>query len=575
MENNALYSYHVFLFPFQWQFVGKEMKNKTLEERTCLKELIGLFDDTSWKRGKYNTDTILNYNEYNYFYDMVRDVLFDQGEDLEKAIVANLAYDIPPNTHSYNFKVCIDAYKNEYKSYSLYIDSIILHLYSTGVGVLSFHLNNRLVSQSQPDDILNINQVGRRLYPPFFGIDSNLVGLQAQFECADFAKGLDYVQTKELAVNISVISDSNFEDFSSYINPENFSSNPFQIPKHISFLFHGIPLTVDKANFKADDRKVYINPLIDDRMFVLCWYGNDEIVKRLKLNDEDHGRDKDRKLIYLHDDWWYKFMFNDQKYSTCQNQEMQQEFIQKHTYTRWSDLGTLYGINRYSFVCLTGSLDHLKKPWINAHFIVNHIQTMYYKLCELCLVQRACLLRFSDEVARISTMKDDKKISLTDRVNNLYQQYLRFVNRIHFREVTAQEQGIELYNMLQEHMKIENNVKDLGREIQELQTYVSLIQDQKQNRNIEILTMIGALFILPSFIISFFGMIVMPQKADIPKIQTLLLLVPLLIAPIIYFLINRQRAKKWLGWLILFTLLTTILIIVTMYFFKFTNLLKA
>jgi hypothetical protein len=572
MENNALYSYHVFLFPFQWQFAGKEMKNKTLEQRTCLKELIGLFADTKWKRGEYKTDTVLNYNEYNYFYGMVRDVLFDKGEDLEKAIVANLAYDIPPDSHSYNFKVCIDAYKNEYKSYSLHIDSILLHLYSTGVGVLSFHLNNRLEEQSQPDDILNINQVGRRLYPPFFGIDSSLVGSQAQFECTDFAKGLDYVQTKELAVNISVISDTNFEDFSSYANPGNFSSNPFQIPQHISFLFQGIPLTVNKADFKADDRKVYINPLIDDRMFVLCWYGNDEIVDRLELNDKAHGRDKDQKLIYLNDDWWYKFMFNDQKYSTCQNQKMQQKFIYKHTYTRWSDLGTLYGINRYSFVCLTGSLENLKR--YNAHFIVNHMQTMYYKLCELCLVQRACLLRFSDEVAHISKMKDDKKISLTDRVNNLYQQYLRFVNRIHFREVTAQEQGIELYNMLQEHMKIENNVKDLDREIQELHTYVSLIQDQKQNRNVELLTIIGALFILPTFFINFFGLIIMPQRGAFPMPQSILLLLPLLIAPFIYFLIDQRRAKRWLIWLIVFTLFAILLVIGIMYLFEFTNFLN-
>lgn len=90
--------------------------------------------------------------------------------------------------------------------------------------------------------------------------------------------------------------------------------------------------------------------------------------------------------------------------------KMKKKLIKKHTYDRWSDYGTFFGVNRYSFVCLTGSLDHLKIPYVNAAFLVNHIQTMYYKLCELCLVQRACLLRFSDEVAHISTMKDDKNI---------------------------------------------------------------------------------------------------------------------------------------------------------------------
>lgn len=567
MENSNLYSYHVFLFPFQWQFVGLEMKDKTLEDRTCLKKLLGHFENTQWKRGVYKPETVLTYNEYNYFYSMVRDALFDEGENLEKAIVANLSYDILPDTYTFDFNGCIDGYKNEFKSYSLHIDSILMHLYSTGVGVLSFHLNNRDINQSRPEDILNINQLGRRIYPPFFGIDSSLVGTQAQFSSNDFQKGLDIVKTKELAVNVSIISDLNFEDFQSYTNSENFRSNPFQIPKHFNFLFQGIPITVDKKDYKSPSRKIFVNPLIDDRMFVLCWYGNEKIVKRLKLNDKDHGRDRNKNLVYLQDDWWYRYMFNDQNSATCQNQEMKQKLIDKHTYTRWSDYGTLYGINRYSFVCLTSELENLKK--YNAHFLVNHVQTMYYKLCELCLVQRACLLRFSDEVARISTMKDDKRISLADRVGNLYKQYLRFVNRIYFREVTAQEQGIELYDMLQEHMKIEINVKDLDREIQELHTYTSLIQDQKQNQNIELLTIIGALFILPSFITGFFGMNIFPQACTINNSYPLLFLIPLVVGPVIYYFIDRKKRKKWVKWLILFSLVVVLIIVGLMAATKF------
>jgi len=546
-----LYSYHVFLFPFQWQFVNKEMHNKTLEERTSLKELIKLFEkNTKWKRNKYKVDTILNYNEYNYYYSMVREVLFDEGKELDKAIIANLSYDIEPDAYTYNFKVCTDGVKKIDKSYSLHIDSILLHLYSTGVGVLSFHLNNRLKEQCEPDDILNINQAGRRLYPPFFGMDSNLVGTQAQFEFNDFSFGLDILQKNELAEEFSIMSDLHFDDFSAYRNSENFQSNPFNIPRHISFLFQDIPLTVNKGDFNGKDKKVYINPLIDDRMFVVCWYGNDKIIDDLKANVNEHGRDEKGNILYLDSDWWYKFMFNDQKNITCQNIEMKKELIKKHTYTRWSDYGTFYGLNRYSFVCLTSKLDTLKN--YNASFIVNHMQTMYYKMAELCLVQRACLLRFSDEVTEISTMEEDKKNLLTKRVGNLNQQYLRFVNKIYFREVTAQEQGIELYDMMQECMKIGNNVKELDQEIKELHSYVSLIENQEQSRNIELLTIIGALFILPTFIINFLGLIILPQNHQLCLWQFWPVLL-LLIGPIIYFLIDPKRAKRWMAWLILFT----------------------
>ncbi len=554
-----LYSYHVFLFPFQWLFVGKEMKEKTLEQRTCLKELGDLFKNTRWKQKPYKTDTILNYNEFNYFYSMVREALFDKGDlTPDKAIISNLFYDIPSNTHTYNFKVCTDGYQKSYKSYSLHIDSIILHLYSTGVGVLSFHLNNRLKEQSAPDDILNINQAGRRLYPPFFGMDHNVVGTQAQFEFNDFSYGLDIVQQNELAVEFSIISDSHFDDFRNFRNPENFKSNPFQIPGHISFLFKGIPLTVDREDFKGTGKKVYINPLIDDRMFVLCWYGNDELSTELP---KEVGKNADGlpENKYESDDWWYKFMFNDQNNLTCQNPGMKKDLIKKHTYIRWSDYGTLYGVNRYSFVCLTGSLAHLKN--VNAAFLINHMQTMYYKLCELCLVQRACIIRFSEEVTGISSMQDNKKISLTDRIGSLYQQYMRFVNRIYFREVTAQEQGIELYNMLQEHMQIEKNVKDLDHEIKELHSYISLLQSQRLSRNTELLTIIGAMFIMPSFVLSFTGVVLFQFRAHkLEQWEVSLFLLPLLVGPIIYYTIDRKRAKKWMQWWALFILVVVLIL---------------
>lgn len=138
------------------------------------------------------------------------------------------------------------------------------------------------------------------------------------------------VQQKELAVEFSIKSELNFEDFRCYRNPDNFKSNPFQIPGHISFLFDGIPITVDKEDFKSPDLKVYINPLIDDRMFVICWYGNDELINEFMANDKDHCRDEKGHLVYQESDWWYKFIFNDQKDATCQNKN--EEEINQETY---------------------------------------------------------------------------------------------------------------------------------------------------------------------------------------------------------------------------------------------------
>jgi len=543
-----LFSYHVFMFPFQWQIVGAEMRNKTMEERTCLKEFVEHFNPVLWKRIPYKTDTVLNYNEYNYFYGMARDVLFDDGKPLDKTIIANLFYDIKPDTYTYDITVCDKDSKTI--KYSLDIDAIILHLYSTGVGVLSFHLNNRLDTQKDPESILAINQAGRRLYPPFFGIDFDVVGTQKQYSYDDFAYGIDISTKKELAQGISVLSDLNFENFKDYDNADHFASNPFQLPKHIAFLFDGVPITVDKKDYKSIDKKIFITPSLDDRMYVVCWYGNDEKAEELskltRVREEAHPVMNKNSI-----DWWYRYMFNDQSMATCQDDTMKWELIKKKTYWRWSGLYTFFGVSRYSLVCLTGSLDTLKKPYVNAAFLVNHVQTMYYKMAELCLVQRACLLRFSEEVTGISSMKENKNsLPIADRVSNLYKQYIRFVNRIHFREITAQEQGIELYRMMHEGMKIPENVKDLDKEIHELYEYVTLSQEQKQNRNIELLTIIGAVFIFPAIISGFFDMAVFPPMFKMEFKYVLPFLSMFLIIPLVYLFFHNRQNKKWL-WIIL------------------------
>lgn len=439
------------------------------------------------------------------------------------------------------------------------------------MGVISFHLCNREVSQSSEDDILRINQFGRRLYPPFFNLNSEKVGTPFQFSDNDFESGLSSARGKELADSITIGCDSFAEDFLGYSSVDYFASNPFQIPKAFQFLFEKVPLTVDK-NAKGEKDKIFISPLFDDRMFVICWYGNNNLANQLNESSGSNDSTHEEYYAYKKNDWWYQYLFVDGGFRTCRNNEMWYQFLNKQTNARWIEFGTLFGVTRYSFMLLTEDLPTLREN--NSAFLVNHLQTMYYKIVEHCLVQRACLLRFSDEVTRLSALKEKNDPGLAEKVSSFYKQYIRFINKIYFREVTAQEQGIELYNLLQEQMGLEQNVKNLDEEIEELHNYVMLLQEKKQNRNIELLTIIGALFILPTFFVNFFGLIIMPQQEPNPKGLSILLLMPLLIAPFIYFLVDQRRSRKWLIWLIIFAILSIILITGIMYFFEFTKFLN-
>jgi Mg2+ and Co2+ transporter CorA len=121
------------------------------------------------------------------------------------------------------------------------------------------------------------------------------------------------------------------------------------------------------------------------------------------------------------------------------------------------------------------------------------------------------MLRFSQEVTNISQLPaKDRKIG--KRVGSLYKQYIRFINKIYFREVTAQEQGIELYDMLQTHMRLDVHVKELEGEIRELHNYVLILEENERSEKLDVLTYIGAFFVVPSFVVSFVGLSLFDDK---------------------------------------------------------------
>lgn len=557
----ALYSYHVFLFPFEWKYGGEKPRGTTLEEKTVLWDWMEALKNTPWKRSAFAVDSRLKYNEYHYFYDFVRESLYDRNATEEDPYICHYAYDIPPDTLEYKIGVSLGADAGQ-RTYTLLIDTIILHLYSTGVGVLSFHLNNRREDQQEADDILRINQFGRRIFPPFFGMPSADVGTSAQFERGGFVEGLAMVQQRELPLSLSIGDEAYAEDFSGYSTPP--SDGGFVLPKCFQHLFKGIPIR-GRGQASSAGFQITIQPLLDDRMFVLCWYGNVELVALMQESA------KMETAAYPNSEWWYKYVFVDSPgMATMQNPILLKKSLEEHTNVRWLNYGTFFGASRYSFVCLTGTLETLKKPYINAAFLVNHMQTMYYKIVELCLVQRACLLRFSDEVHEISLMKEDRANDLSAKVQSLYREYIRFVNRIYFREVTAQEQGVELYDLLQKHMKIERDVKDLDSEIEELHQYVMLVKEQQRSDRLELLTKLGAGFVIPTFIAGYLGMNVFDGVESNPR-WLISILILAIVSGLSVMLLGKGGKSRKIWWRVAILVIVVLAALIALPFILFNQ----
>lgn len=452
------YSYHIFHYPFKWTVKGKE--NALFSEQIDMNG-IDFCELSMWERSPEQSeqDNIDIYNEKNYYYKFVHNILYDTlGTGLE--LMRHFERREPKTAENvtYNIKV-----KGRSFPYKLKVEAINLNFYSTGVGILSFFLSNNDEYQSSQDDILKINQFGRRVMPPFFDDKKFRSEIAEYISIEGLSGGYAYK-----------------EDFNSYTINDCWKS--------ASFINHLIEEAA--GNIK-------IAPVIDDRMFVCSWYKNDDLA-RIFQKDENAFTD-DEKFS----EFWYKYVFVDGTDMTCQNNKMKKEILENQTYNRWQKWFSLYGVSRYSMVYLTNH----GVP----QFLLNYFITIYSRMIELVLVQRASILRFSEEVTFVSALRNHSTAVVSERANSLYKEYLQFLNQIYFREVTAQDQGIELYNMLHRTLSIGDYIEDLDGEIEELHDYISLKIENKRSRNGEWLNILAAIFLPATLATGLFGMNPFPK----------------------------------------------------------------
>lgn len=530
---NAI-SYHHFLFPFRWDILCKKFKPSEIKEtkykfddRTDLVKASSFFEHTPWSRqqvGKMKDVDL--YNELTYFHEFVRRVIYDFEEDYTESITRYYEYDL--NLFEKK-EFVIEAYckkedlspgvtakeKNDFyiRQAVLEVEGISLHLYNTGIGVLSFSLANRNPVQSSPDDILFINELGRRIYPQFLGENYTW-------------------DTQRVFLPKSVSLGNWQEDFSQYNDLKNLSfRKSFLPPVFIKNLF------TDRIIFSVDEElnkdKILFTRVLDDRMFFLSWYGNSSFAGEI---GENYGVSK----------WWYSYIFGDRSAGgSIANDEMMRRQLNDHTYERWSKYGTLYGMSRDSFVCLSADAAYLEKEDLPRLDV--HMNTVYYQIAVLALVQRASVVKFSAEVAGLADMAKtpNDNNSTLDRIKDLYMNYIEFINKVYFREVTSQIQGIEIYNQFHKVMRIAEDVKDLDGEIQELHNYAEMVKQYQMAKRSENLNKFGLPLLIASLVAGILGInfiqgdpVLFKGKLDKEVLKALLLIIAF---PLIYFLIYGIR----------------------------------
>jgi len=473
-KSNTPKSFHIFTFPFKWDIKPKE---KSLEEtdfttRASLETFDELLKGSDWKETFFKINTASDYNEYIYFYDFARDAIYPVEKNT--GTLRQYEYNIAPGSKPlYKIKT-IDLTGGPI-TYELEIEKILLTVYFTGVGILSYHLENTKYSELK--DILRINEFGRRIYPQF--LSSVVDGLTGSVKNAFLADSLEVVfsDTKRF--------ESGFQRFDKI---DKVRTKP-------DMLSHTIMGILGKSFYTGESEKenegIRISPILDDRMFVLCWLADKTLCETLAKYDK-----KIEMYGYMENDDWYKLVFIDKSSPSCNSIPMKKRLLMEHTYDRWigTKYSSLFGIARYSFVMLNDDEET---------FVKDHLKTMYFRMVLLALAQRASILRFSAEATRISDLKEHEET--TEKVSELQKKYLQFINKIYFREITAFEQGIDLYERVVRSMEIERDVKALDQEIEELRNYASLKEENRKNNLLQKITVIGTLFLIPSLLISYLG----------------------------------------------------------------------
>lgn len=462
------YSYHTFFFPFLWNdrqqgkgFLSREAFLQCIDKKRWIEDFG--YSEINSNDNKF----IAQFNQYRYFNRAARNTIYTT--DGKESVVYNYRYNLASFGKNSSDSKWLNSEKGsknparyiiskDGRKVSLAINGIKLKLFNTGIGVMIFELEN--YDYSAKDDFNWINDRGRRIYMPY------MVNGGGCYDCADEIT---------LSYDDKVISTSKLiKPYSKYYNVE--------LAEPIIYLLSNGEYSVTADAHKVSNKTMYIEPIIDDRMFVAGYYINKQFASELTEHTENGYRflaDASQRRISDKNNSateWYRAVFVDGGSCSCQSQNKLYDMISEHTYDRWAEYGSLTGISEYSMITVTGSGDD---------YLVCNFLTEYVEMMILVLAQRASLLSFERMISDSAMGKRD--------ICEIQGYYVKFQSQLLLKEVTPQQQGIELYNMLLDNLFIQEQADRIDKQIEALSAQKS---SKCENRENLILFLIAILSIL-------------------------------------------------------------------------------
>ena len=386
------------------------------------------------------------------------------------------------------------------KQYLLEVENVKIKCFDTNIGILSFILNNK--SYEELEDILSINNFGRKLYRAYETEECPTINL--------------YNSDKELEITQN-ISEANIIEITKERNIEKLEN------KIISYFL------------KTENIEI----IQDDRMFVISHYLSqnwENINPIVSLKNDIEIKD------YKKSEDWYKYIFIDTGSPMCQDEEMMEKLLKKATYSRWKNAKTMFGICRYSFVVSSNNEDFANS------ILNNHVKNQYFQLVSLLIAQRATIISLNEGmnalINRILNSEEIGKESIEYDESDEFKEYLIYLSKMNFQEISQQEQGIELYDLFREQLKIKELTEELNLKIKSLNRKAERKSDKEEaKREKEIQTKIERFGVLLT-VISLLTGISFKEKGVIEILVMIILI--LLVVVFSRPLINYNEFPKYL-----------------------------
>lgn len=478
------YSFHSFMFPFAFSDKKYIDLIEQFQEWEKIESIPTKLED---RQDYYNIRQYFNHNARNVIrranvgykqpsYDLVKSYQFKIGrkEHPEKNAV---------------YKIYYRKDKKEEKLLELDIQNITLDLYDTKVGVLTFDLEN--YKNQKIENIKRINDLGRRIFLP---------SVQLQEEKEDWSITADKIEIEGLDTGDKITVD--FIDAMKQLKNGNKDEKIAPLNGYSEivsfFLLNHLKGKVEFGD-KQKGKKIYLTPIMDDRMFVQSMIRNKEWMDYIK---NQFSKTKDNNQMYD----LYAILFADGTSSSCQNEKMLEESFEKNCYTRWTNYGTLYGITQHSFVLITDigkcSDENYEE---NYRTVILPFLTLYKEMARLVLVQRASIIQLSNDASDIAFSLTEKRKQTQKTIQNiqeLQENYVKFQNQMLLYEVTTQQQGIELYKMLQKELFINEQKEELEAQLKNFYDIANINANDMLNDTVMGMTILSILLTMVDLYIS-------------------------------------------------------------------------